>query len=153
MRVLITGGAGFIGSHVAERLLERGHEVCVVDNLSTGRRRNVPEGTVFYEQDIRTGCPEVFQELRPDALCHQVAQMDVRRTGVGDGHSVSASRISRRPLAARRFKSMYEGEHTFMDLARMMEGYGFRFERPVGWLSAPGTGEILQMDALFVREG
>jgi hypothetical protein len=48
---------------------------------------------------------------------------------------------------------MYEGEHTFMDLARMMEGYGFRFERPVGWLSAPGTGEIPHMDALFVREG
>ncbi|CAN5208818.1 hypothetical protein BH24ACT16_BH24ACT16_05230 [soil metagenome] len=80
MRALITGGAGFIGSHVAERLLERGHEVCVVDNLSTGRRRNVPEGTVFYEQDIRTGCPEVFQELRPDALFHQAAQMDVRRS-------------------------------------------------------------------------
>lgn len=43
-------------------------------------------------------------------------------------------------------------ETAFMDLALMMEGYGFRFERPVGWLSAPGTGEILQMDALFVRE-
>jgi FkbM family methyltransferase len=50
------------------------------------------------------------------------------------------------------FKPMYEGEKTFMDLARMMEGYGFRFERPVGWLSSPKTGEILQMDALFVRE-
>lgn len=51
------------------------------------------------------------------------------------------------------FKPMYEGEPTFMEMARLMEGYGFRFERPVGWLSAPGTGEILQMDALFVREG
>jgi UDP-glucose 4-epimerase len=80
MRVMITGGAGFIGSHVAESLLERGHEVCVVDNLSTGRRRNVPEGAGFYEQDIRTGCPEVFGEFRPDALCHQAAQMDVRRS-------------------------------------------------------------------------
>lgn len=51
------------------------------------------------------------------------------------------------------FEPMYEGETAFMEMARMMEGYGFRFERPVGWLSAPGTGEILQMDALFVREG
>lgn len=51
------------------------------------------------------------------------------------------------------FSPMYEGERTFMEMARMMEDYGFRFERPVGWLSAPGTGEILQMDALFVREG
>lgn len=51
------------------------------------------------------------------------------------------------------FRPMYEGELTFMGMARMMEGYGFRFERPVGWLSDPQTGEILQMDALFAREG
>jgi len=50
------------------------------------------------------------------------------------------------------FSPMYEGERTFMEMARMMEDYGFRFERPVGWLSAPGSDEILQMDALFVRE-
>lgn len=50
------------------------------------------------------------------------------------------------------FKPMYEGEKTFMDLARMMESCGFRFECPVGWLSTQGTGEVLQMDALFVRE-
>lgn len=49
------------------------------------------------------------------------------------------------------FKLMYEGEATFMELAKIMEGYGFRFERPVGWLSSPRTDEILQMDALFVR--
>lgn len=50
------------------------------------------------------------------------------------------------------FKPMYEGEMLFMDVARMMEERGFRFERPVGWLEAPGNGEILQMDALFVRK-
>lgn len=49
------------------------------------------------------------------------------------------------------FKPMYERELLFMDIVRMMEEQGFRFERPVDWLSAPGTGEILQMDALFVR--
>jgi len=80
MRVLLTGGAGFIGSHVADSLLDRGHEVTIVDDLSSGKKENVPEKTVFYERDIREGCAEVFEEFRPEALCHQAAQMDVRRS-------------------------------------------------------------------------
>lgn len=80
MRVLLTGGAGFIGSHVAERLLARGHEVAVVDDLSSGKKENVPEGAVFYERDIRDGCAEVFEEFGPGALSHHAAQMDVRRS-------------------------------------------------------------------------
>jgi UDP-glucose 4-epimerase len=80
VRVLLTGGAGFIGSHVAEALLERGHEVAVLDDLSSGKRENIPEGAVFYEMDIRSGCPRVFEEFRPEALLHQAAQMDVRRS-------------------------------------------------------------------------
>lgn len=82
MRVLLTGGAGFIGSYVAELLLERGHEVVVIDNLSTGKRENVPEGTKFHEVDIRSrpDLAEVFGRFRPEILCHQAAQMDVRRS-------------------------------------------------------------------------
>lgn len=80
MRVLVTGGAGFIGSHVAEQLLSRGHEVAVLDNLSTGKRENVPSGARFYEADIRSGCAEVFEDFRPEAVSHQAAQMDVRRS-------------------------------------------------------------------------
>jgi len=80
MRVLLTGGAGFIGSHVADRLLERGHEVAVVDDLSSGKRENVPDRARFYETDIRSGCKEVFEGFEPEALCHQAAQMDVRRS-------------------------------------------------------------------------
>jgi UDP-glucose 4-epimerase len=80
MRVLLTSGAGFLGSHVAEHLLARGHEVIVVDNLSSGKRENVPEGAHFFEEDIRSGCEEVFQRCRPEVLCHQAAQMDVRRS-------------------------------------------------------------------------
>jgi UDP-glucose 4-epimerase len=80
MRVLLTGGAGFIGSHVVDHLLSRGHEVAVVDNLSTGKRENVPEGALFYNVDIRSGCAEAFEEFEPEALCHQAAQMDVRRS-------------------------------------------------------------------------
>ena len=80
MRVLLTGGAGFIGSHVADQLLVRGHDVAVVDDLSTGKRENVPEGALFYELDIRGGCIKAFEEFEPQALCHQAAQMDVRRS-------------------------------------------------------------------------
>jgi len=80
MRVLVTGGAGFIGSHVAEQLLSRGHEVAVLDNLSTGKRENVPPGARFYEADVRDGCAGVFEDFRPEAVSHQAAQMDVRRS-------------------------------------------------------------------------
>jgi UDP-glucose 4-epimerase len=80
MRVLLTGGAGFIGSHVAEHLLSSGHEVAIVDNFSTGRRENVPKDTRCYEFDVRTGCEAAFQEFRPEALCHHAAQIDVRRS-------------------------------------------------------------------------
>jgi UDP-glucose 4-epimerase len=80
MRILLTGGAGFIGSHVAEHLLFAGHEVAVVENPSTGKRENLPKEARFYELDIRAGCEVAFREFRPDALCHQAAQMDVRRS-------------------------------------------------------------------------
>jgi UDP-glucose 4-epimerase len=76
----LTGGAGFIGSYVAEHLLQSGHEVAVVDDLSTGRRENIPRGAEFYEADIRSGCAKIFRDFEPEALCHQAAQMDVRRS-------------------------------------------------------------------------
>ncbi len=79
MRVLVTGGAGFIGSHVVERLLAAGDEVAVLDNLSTGRRENVPRGVRFYETDVRdrAGTLEALAEFRPDAVNHQAAQASV----------------------------------------------------------------------------
>src|SRR5215208_1584257 len=80
MRVLLSGGAGFIGSHVAEALLGRHHEVVIVDDLSSGKRENIPEGVHLYEADIRTGCAEIFEDFGPEVLCHQAAQMDVRRS-------------------------------------------------------------------------
>jgi UDP-glucose 4-epimerase len=80
MRVLLTGGAGFIGSHVAEHLFDRGHEIAIVDDLSSGKRENVSVDASFIEEDVRSGCEEVFREFRPEVLCHQAAQMDVRRS-------------------------------------------------------------------------
>lgn len=79
MRILVTGGAGFIGSHVAERLLTEGHEVAVLDDLSTGHRENVPAEARFFECDIRDArLVDVFTEFRPGVVCHHAAQMSVR---------------------------------------------------------------------------
>lgn len=82
MRIMVTGGAGFIGSHVADHLLEDGHEVAVLDNLSSGKRQNIPPGASFYELDVRSAeaVSEAFEDFRPEAITHQAAQMDVRRS-------------------------------------------------------------------------
>lgn len=79
MRVLLTGGAGFIGSHVADSLVAEGHEVAIVDDLSRGKRENIPEGAILYEVDFRE-CDEAFRNFRPEAVCHHAAQVDVRHS-------------------------------------------------------------------------
>ena len=78
MRAIVTGGAGFIGSHVVEALLARGDEVTVVDDLSNGKRENVPEGVPLVERDLREGLGEVFADARPEVCFHLGAQVDVR---------------------------------------------------------------------------
>lgn len=82
MRILVTGGAGFIGSHLVDAFIAGGHEVVVVDNLATGRRENLNPDARFYEADIRdaTAVADLFARERPDVLCHQAAQLDVRRS-------------------------------------------------------------------------
>jgi UDP-glucose 4-epimerase len=74
---VVTGGAGFIGSHVVEALLGRGDEVHVVDNLATGRRENVAAGATLHEHDIREDLAPLFAELRPERVVHLAAQADV----------------------------------------------------------------------------
>ena len=78
MRAIVTGGAGFIGSHVVEALLARGDDVTVLDDLSSGRRENVPEGARLVVADIRDGLESVFNEARPEVCLHLAAQVDVR---------------------------------------------------------------------------
>lgn len=78
-RVLVTGGAGFIGSHVAEQYLEHGYAVTIVDNLSTGRRENVPPGAEFVHEDVRGPAARALLAAGGFAvLNHQAAQADVR---------------------------------------------------------------------------
>ena len=80
-RALVSGGAGFIGSHVADRLLAEGYAVEILDNLSSGRRENIPRGAVFHEADIGSAdAAQVERDGRFDVLCHLAAQIDVRKS-------------------------------------------------------------------------
>lgn len=81
MKILVTGGAGFIGSHVTEAYVRAGHEVVVVDDLSSGKREQVPAGATLVAMDVRDAAiREVFRLERPELLSHHAAQMDVRRS-------------------------------------------------------------------------
>jgi UDP-glucose 4-epimerase len=78
VRILVTGGAGFIGSHVADGFRAQGHEVAVVDDLSTGNRANLDPAIKLYQHDIRDEALEqVFKDFRPDAVDHHAAQSNV----------------------------------------------------------------------------
>jgi UDP-glucose 4-epimerase len=80
-KILVTGGAGFIGSHVVELFVSKGYEVVIVDDLSTGRISNLNPSAKFYQMDIRDPkIREVFEIERPDYISHHAAQMDVRRS-------------------------------------------------------------------------
>ena len=82
MRILVTGGAGFIASHVADGFLAAGHDVAVLDNLSTGFRHNVPHAARFYQEDVRDAeaLRRIMDEFHPDVVNHHAAQMDVRKS-------------------------------------------------------------------------
>ncbi len=82
MKILVTGGAGFIGSSLVDRLLVLGHRVAVIDNLSTGFRRNLNPNARFYETDIRNSkaVHRIFRRERPEIVCHHAALAEVVRS-------------------------------------------------------------------------
>lgn len=82
MKILVTGGAGFIASHLVDRLVADGHHVVVVDNLSAGRRENVNPKALFYEVDIcdAVSLEEVFKKEKPEVVDHHAAHVNVRKS-------------------------------------------------------------------------
>lgn len=80
MKILLTGGAGFIGSHIAEALLEANYEVIIVDNLITGNEENIPSGAKFYNRDICLSIDDIFVLEKPDYVIHQAAQVSVGKS-------------------------------------------------------------------------
>ena len=78
MRAIVTGGAGFIGSHVVDALVARGDEVAVIDSLVHGKEENVASGAELHVRDIREPLDDIFDAVRPEAVFHLAAQADVR---------------------------------------------------------------------------
>jgi len=92
VKILVTGGAGFIGSHVADAYLNAGHDVVIMDDLSSGVRENLNPKAKFYHVDVRSDQVEgIFQREKFDVVNHHAAQMDVRRSVADPKHDASVN--------------------------------------------------------------
>ena len=95
MRILVTGGAGFIGSHLGDALVERGHELVVVDDLSSGRKANLHPKAKLVELDLRDSrLGEVVASYKPEVLCHYAAQIDVRKSVADPGFDADVNIVA-----------------------------------------------------------
>ena len=129
MKVLVTGGAGFIGSHIAEKLIARGDQVIVLDNLSNGRREHIPQGATFIEGDVRSESDVrtalATEDGEPvDAICHLAGQASTFRSFDSPSWDMEVNGIG----TARMIEgALHAGTPTFL-FASSMTAYG----RPPG---------------------
>jgi len=82
MKILVTGGAGFIASNLVDNLISQGHDVVIIDNLVTGKKENINPKATFFKEDIcnADGLDKIFSEEKPDIVNHHAAQVDLRRS-------------------------------------------------------------------------
>ena len=81
MKILVSGGAGFIGSHLVDRLIKDGHQVVVIDNLFTGKKENLNPKAKFYKVDIQSPkISQIFKKEKPEVVFHLAAQVDLRKS-------------------------------------------------------------------------
>lgn len=89
MKILVTGGAGFIGSHTVDLLIAKGHEVVIVDNLSNGKVENVNKNAKFYKADIKSQeLMEIFEKEKPEAVIHLAAHINLRKSMENPDHDM-----------------------------------------------------------------
>lgn len=94
MRILVTGGAGFIGSNIVDRYLEAGHEVAVLDDLSTGKEQNLNPKAVFFRKDLRDReLSAVVKDFHPEVVNHLAAQIDVRKSVADPIHNADINEL------------------------------------------------------------
>ena len=140
------------GGEVAMHVNSHSHSSSI---LTLGERHRKAFPHAREAQMIRVPISTLDRELNSVSLENPVLlKLDVQgyEPRVLNGATETLKRVNY-VLLETSFRPLYEGEKTFMDIARMMEGCGFEFLRPVAWLSDPHDGEVLQMDALFARSG
>jgi UDP-glucose 4-epimerase len=144
--VLVTGGAGFIGSHLADALLAEGHRVVILDDLSTGQRARLPAAARFVEGDIRSfDLAGLLHEERPAAVFHHAAQIDVRRSVAdpvfdAEVNVLGTIRIAQACLAAgvRQLVFASSGGAIYGD----PEGFAAAEDHPMNPVSPYGTAKL-----------
>ena len=91
MNTIVTGGAGFIGSHLVDKLIELGHEVIVIDNLSTGSLSNINPKAIFINEDINNDLVHIFQKYKPTFIYHLAAQINLRKSFEDPTHDATVN--------------------------------------------------------------
>jgi len=139
-RVLVTGGAGFIGSHVAEAFLAAGNDVSIVDNLSTGRRENLPPAAHFFQADITDAAAldEVFTVAKPDVVAHLAAQTSVRISTQDPAHDLRVNVLGTLLLLERAARSGVR-QFIFSSSGGALYGDGVPLPTPEGEACRPAS--------------
>ena len=137
MKILITGGAGFIGSHLADKLIQKKHKVVVVDNLSSGKKRHINKKAKFYKLVIQSKkISDIFKKERPDIVYHLAAQMNVRASIDDPIFDANTNILGSLNLLENSVKSKVK-KFVFISTGGAIYGDGVKLPTPESALEAP----------------